>query len=298
MTLILANFLADQTWLPQLIASAAVIVAALVLRWVLRRGIQRQHRMSPDMKRRWLLQVRNLTFVLVAFAFVLIWATELRTFAISVVAIVAAIVIATKELILCLSGGFLKMSSRMFVLGDHIEIGTVRGEVIDQTLLTTKIMESTTGPNGQQFTGRLITLPNAVLLNQPVSNESLTKTFGLHVFTVPIKMEDGWEAHESALQSALDAACSPYLEEAKRVVARLAEAEGLAAPSVEPRVHVTLPEPGRVNLVARMPYPVDTKGRVLQAVLRDYLSRAELLKKKPVPPRTQGNDADAELSED
>ena len=280
MLILLAQDQTTYPWLPQVIASAAVIAVALVMRWVFRRGVQRQHKMSPDMKRRWLLQIRNLTFVLIAAGLVLIWATELKTVAISIVAIVAALVIATKELILCLSGGFLKMSSRMFVLGDHIEIGTVRGEVIDQTLLTTKIMESTAGPNGQQFTGRLITVPNAQFLSQSVINESLTKTFGLHVFTVPVKMEEGWEQHESVLQGALDAACEPYLEAARKAVHALAREEGLTAPSVEPRVHVSIPEPGRVNLIARLPYPVDTKGRVVQAVMRDYLRRAEALTKK------------------
>lgn len=280
-------------WLPQVIASVAVFVAALLLRWALRRGIQSHHNMSPDMKRRWLLQARNLAFLLIAIGLVLIWATELKTFAISIVAIVAALVIATKELLLCLSGGFLKMSSRMFVLGDHIEIGQVRGEVIDQTLLTTKLMESTAGPNGQQFTGRLITVPNALLLSQPVTNESLTKTFGLHVFTVPVKVEEGWEAHESALRSALETACAPYLEQAKRAVHALAREEGLSAPSVEPRVHITIPEPGRVNLIARLPYPVDQKGKVLQAVMRDYLIRVEGLAQQKEAAAKQSEQSDS-----
>ena len=267
-----------ENWYAQGIATAAIVVGALLLRWVLRRGIQRQKKMSPDMRRRWLLQVRNLTFILIAIGLVLVWATELKTVAISVVAIVAALVIATKELILCLSGGFLKMSSKSFVLGDHIEIGPVHGEVIDQTLLTTKVMESTAGPNGQQFTGRIITLPNAMLLSQPVSNESLTKTYGLHVFTVPVKADTGWQAHEAALNAALRSACDPYLDQAKRAVAALAREEGLSAPNVEPRVHVSIPEPGRVDLIARLPYPMDRKGKVLQEVMRDYLSRAAAIK--------------------
>lgn len=278
-------------WVAQSIASVAIIVGALLLRWVFRRGVQAQHKISPDMRRRWLLQVRNLTFILIAGGLILVWATELKTVAISIVAIVAALVIATKELLLCLSGGFLKLSSRMFVLGDHIEIGEVRGEVIDQTLLTTKIMESTAGPNGQQFTGRLISLPNALLLSQPVANESLTKTFGLHVFTVPVKMEEGWEAHEAALIEALQSVCAPYLEQARQAVEELSQEEGLSAPSVEPRVHVSIPEPGRVNLIARLPYPVATKGRVLQAVLRDYLIRAAELQQTKAP-------ADQDAAED
>lgn len=278
-------------WLPQVIASVAVFVAALLLRWALRRGIQSHHNMSPDMKRRWLLQIRNLAFLLVAIGLVLIWATELKTFAISVVAIVAALVIATKELLLCLSGGFLKISSRMFVLGDHIEIGAVRGEVIDQTLLTTKIMESSAGPNGQQFTGRLITVPNAILLSQPVVNESLTKTYGLHVFTVPVKADAGWDRHEAGLLAALQTACESYLDEARRVVNELSTTEGLSAPNVEPRVHVSIPEPGRVDLIARLAYPIDSKGKVIQAVMRDYLERVAAFE----PIEAAGADKDAKV---
>jgi len=227
--------------------------------------------------------VRNLIFIIIVGGLVLIWATELRTAAISVVAIVAAMVIATKELLLCLSGGFLKLSSRMFVLGDHIEIGPVRGEVIDQTLLTTKLMESTAGPNGQQFTGRIVTLPNAMLLNQPVMNESLTKSFGLHVFTVPVNADEDWAFHEAALLSALRSVCKDYMEPARRAVDELAREEGLNAPNVEPRVHLSIPEPGRIDLVARLPYPVDRKGRVLQEVMRDYLKRTWSLKTKDEP---------------
>jgi small-conductance mechanosensitive channel len=258
-------------WVAQTLASVGVVIVALALRWALRRAVNTQHKASADLRRRWLLQVRNLTFALVALGLVLIWATELKTAAISVVAIVAAMVIATKELILCLTGGFLKISSRMFVLGDHVEINGVRGEVIDQTLLTTKLMESSGGPNGSQYTGRTIILPNAILLAQPVYNESLTKSFGLHVFTVPVKADAGWEAHEAALVKALNDTCADYLEHAKSAVAALAREEGLNTPSVEPRVQVAVPEPGRVDLIARLPYPVDAKSRVIQQVLRAYL---------------------------
>ncbi|MFN3167658.1 MAG: mechanosensitive ion channel domain-containing protein [Phycisphaeraceae bacterium] len=289
MTSLLAQNGLQSHWVAQTLASVGVVVVALALRWVLRRAVNSQHKVSGDLRRRWLLQVRNLTFALIAIGLVLIWATELKTAAISVVAIVVAIVLATKELILCLTGGFLKLSSRMFVLGDHVEINGIRGEVIDQTLLTTKLMENAAGPNGSQYTGRTITLPNAILLAQPVYNETLTKSFGLHVFTVPVKAEAGWEAHETALLKALNEACEPYLEHAKSAVAALAREEGLNTPSVEPRVQIAVPEPGRVDLIARLPYPVEAKNRVIQQVLRSYL-RASAQIGKP----TEESSRDAE----
>lgn len=277
MPALLAQTAAQTHWIAQSLASLGVIVVAVLLRWVLRRAVNSQHKVSADLRRRWLLQIRNLTFALIAIGLILIWATELKTAAISVVAIIVAIVLATKELILCLTGGLLKLSSRMFVLGDHIEVGSVRGEVIDQTLLTTKLMESSAGPNGSQYTGRTITMPNAILLSQPVYNETLTKSFGLHVFTVPVKADAAWQQHESALLKALNDACSPYLEQARSAVSMLAQEEGLDTPSVEPRVQIAVPEPGRVDLIARLPYPVDQKNRVIQQVLRAYLREVATL---------------------
>ena len=44
--------------------------------------------------------------------------------------------------------------------------------------------------------------------------------------------------------------------------------EGLEAPSVEPRVVVQIPEPGRIDLLIRVPAPARRKGRVEQAIIR------------------------------
>lgn len=281
MILLLAEDQSQNQWVIQLAASVAVVVGSLALRWVLRRAINRHDRLSADLRRRWLLTVRNLTFLLIATGLVLIWSTELRTAAISVVAFVVALVIATKELILCLSGGFLKMSCRMFVLGDVIEVGSVRGEVIDQTLLTTKLLEHSTGPNGTQFTGRTITVPNVMFLASPVYNETLTESYGLYPFTIPIKADSDWAAHEAALLESLKEACGSYMEQAKAAVHAMSREEGLPAPKVEPRVQLSVPEPGRVNLVARLPYPTDRKTQVVQQAMRAYLERAKVIDQKP-----------------
>lgn len=285
-----AQTLTSAHWIAQALASVGVIIVAFAFRWVLRRAVNSQHKASVDLRRRWLLQIRNLTFALIAIGLVLIWATELKTAAISVVAIVAAMVIATKELILCLTGGFLKISSRMFVLGDNIEVGPVRGEVIDQTLLTTKILEHSAGPNGTQFTGRTITLPNAMLLSQPVFNETLTRAFGLHTFTIPVNADEDWEAHESLLIEVLREVCDPYLAQAKASVQAMANEEGLEMPTLEPRVHLGIPDPGRVNLIARLPYPTASKNSVLQQVMRSYLRQAAALTKAQDPTGDQAED--------
>mgnify|MGYP001215256827 CR=1 FL=1 len=66
------------------------------------------------------------------------------------VAIAVALVIATKELILCVSGALIKGGARSFNIGDRIQVKEFRGDVIDQNLLTTTILE--VGP-GKVLTG-------------------------------------------------------------------------------------------------------------------------------------------------
>ena len=69
-----------------------------------------------------------------------------------------AIVLATKEIIMCLSGAIYRASSGTFKVGDRVEIGAFRGDVIDQTLLATTILEIGPGQAIHQHSGRTVTL--------------------------------------------------------------------------------------------------------------------------------------------
>ena len=75
------------------------------------------------------------------FGLILVWATELQALAISIVAALAAIVLAAKELILCVTGSLFKTTAKAFAVGDRIEVGNFRGTVIDQTLRSTTLAQ-------------------------------------------------------------------------------------------------------------------------------------------------------------
>lgn len=258
-------------WAFQLIATAVVIVGALALQWALRRVVLTQQVRSQDLRRRWLVQIRNLALLIIFIGVILIWGTELRTAAISLVAIVAAIVLATKELILCVTGGFYKLISKAFSIGDQIEVGGMRGEVIDQTLLSTRILEIAPGSGGGQATGREVTLPNSLFLSQSVYNDSLNRRYVLHLFPIPIDRDDDWHLHEQHLLAAANEVCGPYLTEAKSAIEIATRQEGLESPTVSPRVSVALPEPNRIDLVLRVPCPEGKKGKIQQQITRRYL---------------------------
>ncbi|MDR9468901.1 mechanosensitive ion channel domain-containing protein [Marinospirillum sp.] len=249
-----------------LLLSLVLVVVLLVLQGLLSRLIRRSL-LPSESRRKWLVQSRNALLLLGILGLFMIWGEELRTLALSVVAIAVALVVATKELILCLTGSLLKSAARTFDIGDRIQIKDFRGDVIDQNLLTTTLMEVGPGKLTHQRTGRTLVLPNALFVAEPVVNESFTGEFVLHVFTLPLLRTDPWQETRNKLTQAAEQQSAPYLEEAKRYMQRLSGRLGLEIPSVEPRVTLQFPDAEEVHLVVRVPVRASQKSFIEQSIL-------------------------------
>ena len=261
-------------------STIVLFIAIFVLRWIINRSIADAEKIPGDQRRRIMVSVRNLLLVVLIIGLVTIWGAELRTAALSVFAIAAAIVIATKELIMCFSGSFLRTGSHSFKVGDRIEVGGIRGDVFDTTMLTTTLFEIGPGPNAHQSTGRTIQIPNSVFLTQSVINETATEDYVLHSLVVPVKVTDDLKAAEEALVRAALSECEIFLDRARMHMAQIGKAQGIEALSVEPRVSIHLPDPDRVNLMLRFPTPPRRKGRIEQAILRRYLEDMRAVRAK------------------
>lgn len=254
-----------------LISTLILVVAMIVIRSLVVRFIRRNVS-ATELRRKWLVNSRNGLLLLLLLGLVLIWGNELRTLALSIVAIAIAFVVATKELILCLTGSLIKSSSGAFNLGDRIQIKDFRGDVIDHNLLTTTILEVGPGKSMHQRTGRMITLPNALLVSEPVTRESFTEKFGFHVFSVPFKREDDWPAARNAFLEAARRHASSYLQQASEHMDRVSSRWGLGLPPVEPRVAIHVPDAGEVHLVIRLPVPAGRRHAIEQAIISEVLS--------------------------
>src|SRR5258708_2660906 len=92
----------------QATTTIALIVLFFVFRWASIVAIRRWNAPSPEEKRRWIIQVKNLSVVILVAGMFGIWASELRAFAISFALVASAIAIATKDVILCFLGGVYK----------------------------------------------------------------------------------------------------------------------------------------------------------------------------------------------
>lgn len=271
------RLLASDTLLRLLLNTLVLFVAVSLLRAATARFITRTVA-SHELRRRWLVNSRNGLLLLLLLGLVMIWADELRALALSIVAIAVAFVVATKELILCVIGSVLKTGAGAFSLGDRIQVKDFRGDVIDQHLLVTTILEVGPGKLTHQRTGRKIVIPNALFVSEPVINESFTHEFVYHVFTVPFKREDDWQAASEAFLASAQRHCAGYLDQARRHMQRVNVKSGLETPSVEPRVTLQVPTAGEVHLIVRLPTRAGERGYIEQSILHEVLSGSDFHK--------------------
>ncbi len=228
--------------------------------------------LSAERRRRWGTTIRNILLVIFILGIGFIWAPQIQTFAVSLLAVALALVLATKEILTCLSGSMVRALTKAYTLGDRIEVGGIRGNVLDHNALTTTILEIGPGQTSHQYTGRAMTIPNSWVFQHAITNETYTKKFRLHIITVPLSTDDNWKLAEQLLLKAGREEAAPHIEEARVYLKKLEGKLWLDAPSVDPRVTIQLPEPGRIDLLLRVPCPTQYPSRLEQAILKKFLA--------------------------
>lgn len=261
-----------------LISVLVITCISLFKRWYIKKLSED---LSVEERRKKLISLRNRTAVIAVSLLVILWASELKTFTVSLLAIAVALVVATKEMILAAIGGILRTTTKKYTVGDRIEVKTLRGHVIDTTLLYTTIMEVGPGKHLQQYTGRTISFPNSLLLTEPIHVESFTGECSIHSIQIPVYPEDA-NVPDAAktLKDIAESVCEPYLDIAKNYVDHMQTKNAIDMPSHMPRVTIHSDEHGDWWLTLRIVTPFKEKIKIEQDILTKYLTVQKLLETK------------------
>ena len=262
--------LLDNSATAKLVASAILVVLVVALRTLIGRMLQRQMS-KAEVRRRWIVNVRNASLLMLTVGLAAIWLEELQTLGTALVAFTVAVVIATKEVLLCVNGSAIRAATNAYTIGDRIEIDGDRGDVIDFNLFTTTVLEVGPGHGYHLRTGRTIIIPNSKLLSYAVTNESYMKQYVVHVFAVPLSFDQDWEPAEKLLLQTAENECAPFLDDARTRMETLEKEHSLEGLPVQPRIYVHITDKAKIDLLVRIPSPVGRQGHIEQAIIRKFL---------------------------
>ena len=189
----------------------------------------------------------------------------------------AGLAFAAQNLVLSVAGYFVIVFGKVFDLGHRIELGGVRGDVLDIGLVKTTIMEmgvpAALFPDphhwvaGRQYTGRVVTVVNADVFKQPVFNYTANFNLLWEELRIPVRYGADLAAAERIVVEAARTHTQDEVTRASEQLDKLRRRYLIEPSDLEPQVFVQLTD-NWIELSLR--FLVSTHG--IRAV-KDRLSR-------------------------
>jgi small-conductance mechanosensitive channel len=185
------------------------------------------------------------TAVLLVLSLLSIWFDDPARLATGVGLVSAGLAFALQKVVTSLAGYIVIMRSKVFRVGDRITMGGVRGDVMSLGFLKTTIMEMgdpTGAPvsvwvHGRQFTGRIVTVTNDKIFEEPVFNSTRDFPFIWEEIRIPITYAADRARAERILLDAAEKATAATQASAKPKVRHMIEHYQIEIGELSPRVY-------------------------------------------------------------
>ena len=265
----LAETLGLVRWQAQLIVTGGVVLVLSLIRWLVLALVHRRIEDSAV----WYRTRKLLSYVItlvgaVVLASVWLEGSGLATY---VGFLTAGIAIALSDVLKNLAGWTFIVLRRPFRLGDRIEIGSHRGDVVDMRAFRFTLLEVGNRVDAEQSTGRLLHVPNGLVFTEVLANFTTGFQFIWHEIPVLITFESDWEAAEEIIREAVTAE-APDMTDSKvrRELRETATEYQIRFTHLTPTVYLTVRDSG-VLLTGRLLVPVRELRSVEQAVWKHVL---------------------------
>lgn len=196
----------------------------------------------------------------------------------------AGLAFALQRVVTALAGYVVIMRGNTFTVGDRITMGGVRGDVIALTFTQTKIMEMGQPPavqgadpamwvRSRQFTGRIVTVTNDKVFDEPVYNYTREFPFIWEEITVPVPYRADRARAEEILLACVTAHAAPLDRESEPVRHALECRYFIDLDDLTPRVFYRLTDNWlelSVRFVVREHGVREIKDAIARAVLQKF----------------------------
>ncbi|MGR5176388.1 mechanosensitive ion channel family protein [Vibrio parahaemolyticus] len=256
----------------KLLLSCLIVLTTLIIRRAILSGIRGDVAFLSEEQRKWMSRTKNGAFAILVVTLFLVWKSEISQFALSVTAIAVAIVVASKEIILCFTGSIQRASSRSFRIGDWIEVGKISGEVIEHNLMATVVQEIDLYHGQYHFTGKTITLPNSMFFTYPVKNLNFMKRYVYHNFSIVVPGFDNLFPLIPTLVAKIEHHSEGFIDVARRYNSVIEKHAGVDLPGSEPHVHISSGATGEQIVHVMLFCPTEMATHLEQEVRADFMS--------------------------
>ncbi|HET6349137.1 MAG TPA: mechanosensitive ion channel domain-containing protein [Candidatus Krumholzibacteria bacterium] len=232
-----------------------VTVGRLALQLVLRRRItDRRHRYRAH---RALLYAYSVLLILLIGP---IWIEGISSLTTFLGLAGAGIAVAMHDTIANIAGWVFIISRKPFQVGDRIQIGSTAGDVVDIRIFQFSLVEIGNWVDADQSTGRIVHVPNSMVLRETLANYQVGFEYIWHEIPVLITFESDWKHAKKLLEDIAEKSASPYSEGVQEQLHKAEEKFFLSYGEITPVVYTTVKDSGVLLTVRYLVNPRERRA--------------------------------------
>ena len=197
-------------------------------------------RKISDTKTRYSLRktVSLLMLVVIAVIWLRIWVPNPQALLVAYGVLAAGLAVALQDVVKNLAGSITIFVTGMFRVGNRIEISGTFGDVIDIGLFNTTLLEIREWSAADQATGRITTVPNGVVLTQPIQNFTKLHKYLWDELSIVLTAESNWGEAMNLLSQVGEEHTQQFIAEAERSLTKLERYYYVEGHVLKPNVYI------------------------------------------------------------
>jgi len=227
----------------KLASTLITIVVLFALRALVLRIVS-QRVEDPGTLYRWRKTTIYLAFIFGVLVVGNIWVSALKGLSTFLGIVTAGLAIALGEPITNLAGWAFILARRPFEVGDRIQIGDHRGDVIDVRIFQFTLMEIGNWVDADQSTGRVIHIPNGSVFKQATANYSKGFQYIWDEIGVLVTFESDWKKAKEMLTEVANHHAQHFSDSARRKIAEAAKKYMIFYSNLTPIVYTSVKDSG------------------------------------------------------
>ncbi|UCF65034.1 MAG: mechanosensitive ion channel family protein [bacterium] len=254
-----------------------IIILAFVRAITLRIIWKRTEDVSP--RYRWQKTTTYITVIIGFFLVARVWFAGIQSLATLIGIITAGLAIALKDLVASFAGWIFILWRRPFIVGDRIEIGGYKGDVIDVRVFKFSLMEIGNWVDAEQSTGRIVHVPNGLVLTEVISNYSQGFRFIWHEIPVLITFESNWQRAKEILLEIANKSALHLSAEAEKRVKEASKKYMVFYTTLTPTVYTTVKDSGVLLTIRYMIEPRKRRGseqEIWESILNEFTKNPDI----------------------
>ncbi len=151
----------------------------------------------------------------------------------------AGVAFALQEVIASLAGWIAISFGGFYSTGDRVQLGGIKGDVIDIGVLRTTLMELGEWIDGDQYSGRIVRIANSFVFKEPVFNYSQDFPFVWDEVKIPIAFGSDYGGAREIIKQTGDEVIGDYAKSAENEWNNLVRKYLIEDATIEPTVSMT-----------------------------------------------------------